>query len=404
MGQVYRAYDATLNRRVAIKLLRPDRGPGPNDTPFATAPSVTRVLREARMAAALDHPNVVSIFDVGEQDGNPFIVMELVNGRSLRACIGHSEIPISERVHWLLGIARGLAAAHHAGLVHRDVKPENVLVRDDGVVKVLDFGIARLERMPSQRPPGYGGGGGITAAGGTIESTLAGTPAYMAPEQIRRDAVEREGQSVLMGRRRLRAPHRRAPVVGRVKRGEGARGGEREAGAGLDPHGGSRARAPPALRCQAWGCGVVRGHRASRSREKARSALRFDGRAAPCVRAGLLERGPPDARANPIAPSVGRFIAALAPTRGLGVGPDSPRDAERGGARGCGACGSGGQRGAGARQTIRRRGRRNRARGHWSRRGARPRGTSIPRAPCERDSRPPRTPCVSPARRASADV
>jgi eukaryotic-like serine/threonine-protein kinase len=190
MGQVYRAYDATLNRRVAIKLLRPDRGPGPNDTPFATAPSVTRALREARMAAALDHPNVVSIFDVGEQDGNPFIVMELVNGRSLRACIGHSEIPISERVHWLLGIARGLAAAHHAGLVHRDVKPENVLVRDDGVVKVLDFGIARLERMPSQRPPGYGSAGGISAAGGTIESTLAGTPAYMAPEQIRRDAVD----------------------------------------------------------------------------------------------------------------------------------------------------------------------------------------------------------------------
>jgi len=190
MGQVYRAYDAMLNRRVAIKLLRPDGlGPGTGDTENATVPSVTSVLREARMAAALDHPNVVSIFDVGEQDGNPFIVMELVNGRSLRACIGHPEIPITERVHWLLGVARGLAAAHHAGLVHRDVKPENVLVRDDGVVKVLDFGIARLERMPSQRPSS-GRMPAIATAGGTLESTLAGTPAYMAPEQIRRDSVD----------------------------------------------------------------------------------------------------------------------------------------------------------------------------------------------------------------------
>jgi serine/threonine-protein kinase len=188
MGQVYRAYDAMLNRRVAIKLLRPDRSPV-DAGDFTTAPSVALVLREARMAAALDHPNVVSIFDVGEQEGNPFIVMELVNGRSLRACIGHPEIPISERVHWLLGVARGLAAAHHAGLVHRDVKPENVLVRDDGVVKVLDFGIARLERTASQRPPSQRAGA-TAAFAGTIESTLAGTPAYMAPEQIRRERID----------------------------------------------------------------------------------------------------------------------------------------------------------------------------------------------------------------------
>ncbi len=190
MGQVYRAYDATLNRRVAIKLLRPDRGYGTVDGERATAPSVTRILREARMAAALDHPNVVSIFDVGEAEGDPFIVMELVTGRSLRACIGHAEIPMSERVHWLLGVARGLAAAHHAGLIHRDVKPENVLVRDDGVVKVLDFGIARLERMPSQRPPPDAVAGAVASTGQTVESTLAGTPAYMSPEQIRGEAVD----------------------------------------------------------------------------------------------------------------------------------------------------------------------------------------------------------------------
>jgi serine/threonine-protein kinase len=191
MGQVYRAYDATLNRRVAIKLLRPDRDPvSVRGDSATTTPSVTRVLREARMAAALDHPNVVSIFDVGEQDGDPFIVMELVNGRSLRACVGQPEIPMSERVHWLLGIARGLAAAHHAGLVHRDVKPENVLVRDDGVVKVLDFGIARLDRLPSQRPPSVAGMRVAPTPGEAFESTLAGTPAYMAPEQIRRELVD----------------------------------------------------------------------------------------------------------------------------------------------------------------------------------------------------------------------
>jgi serine/threonine-protein kinase len=201
MGHVYRAYDATLRRRVALKLLRPNFLL-PQDG--ESTPSVARILREARAAAALDHPNVVSIFDVGEQDGTPFIVMELVKGRPLRAFVGDAGIPVDERIRWMLDTARAMGAAHKAGLVHRDVKPENVLVREDGVVKVLDFGIARLDRPPSLRPPpgadappastrspSSGMRSAAAAAAATFEqSTLAGTPAYMAPEQIRRDHVD----------------------------------------------------------------------------------------------------------------------------------------------------------------------------------------------------------------------
>ena len=102
------------------------------------------------MAAALDHPNVVALFDVGEHDGVPFIVMEYVEGRSLRA-MAHGEVPLERRLGWAVDVARALAAAHRAGLVHRDVKLDNVMLRDDGVIKVLDFGIAappRPERGP----------------------------------------------------------------------------------------------------------------------------------------------------------------------------------------------------------------------------------------------------------------
>jgi serine/threonine-protein kinase len=198
MGEVYRAYDATLRRRVAIKLLRTS-ALQPQDG--GSSRSVARILREARNAAALDHPNVVSIFDVGEQDGMPFIVMELVKGRPLRAYIGDAGVPVEERIRWMLDTGRALAAAHRAGLVHRDIKPENVIVREDGVVKVLDFGIARLDRRPSLRPPPDGEeppasmhgpssswrNVAAEAAATFEQSTIAGTPAYMAPEQIRRE-------------------------------------------------------------------------------------------------------------------------------------------------------------------------------------------------------------------------
>src|SRR3954464_7281608 len=125
MGCVYRAYDPRLGRRVALKVISEGSAPAAD----------ARLVREARTAAAFDHPNAVAIFDVGELDGAPYIVMELVAGRTLREAVGDASVPVATRAGWLGDVARALAAAHRRGLVHRDIKPENVMVRDDGVVK-----------------------------------------------------------------------------------------------------------------------------------------------------------------------------------------------------------------------------------------------------------------------------
>jgi serine/threonine-protein kinase len=186
MGEVYRAFDPQLARSVALKrILLVSQEDRPQ--------WVLRMLREARAAAAFNHANAVAIYDVGEHDGLPFLVMELVSGKSLRAYVGAAEPDWQTRVRWMIDVARALGAAHAAGLVHRDVKPDNVMVRDDGVVKVLDFGIARSARdvateaalvdpnaLTEALPLGT-----ITQAGGSV-----GTPAYMAPEQIHGDAID----------------------------------------------------------------------------------------------------------------------------------------------------------------------------------------------------------------------
>jgi serine/threonine-protein kinase len=173
MGSVYRAYDPRLGRRVALKVITEGS---------ASSDANARLVREARAAAAFDHPNAVAIFDVGELDGAPYIVMELIEGRTLRPAEGEAALPIPTRVAQLSGVARALGAAHRRGLVHRDIKPENVMVRDDGVVKVLDFGIARrtggtVDPRSTARPPAL-----PTL---TVEGVMLGTPVYMAPEQIR---------------------------------------------------------------------------------------------------------------------------------------------------------------------------------------------------------------------------
>jgi serine/threonine protein kinase len=158
MGAVYRARDPRLGRQVALKVLHAQDEQARAD-----------VLHEARAAARIDHPNAVQVFDADEVDGVPYIAMELIQGTSLRAMIGREGISIETKVAWLLGIARALAAAHAKGIVHRDLKPENVMIREDGIVKVLDFGIAA--RMPEvdrsaetgtleEGGPGGGGGGG----------------------------------------------------------------------------------------------------------------------------------------------------------------------------------------------------------------------------------------------------
>src|SRR5262249_27637440 len=134
MGEVYSALDTRLQRRVALKVLRAS-------TDGTSRERTVRMLREARAAAALQHPHVAAVFDTGEASGTVFIAMELVRGRSLRSLLRGAPAAMAQRIRWLTHIARGLSAAHDAGIVHRDVKPENVIVTEEGVAKVLDFGI-----------------------------------------------------------------------------------------------------------------------------------------------------------------------------------------------------------------------------------------------------------------------
>ena len=174
MGRVYLARDTRLGRKVALKVLH---------KAFTEGDGPARLLREARAAAALDHPNAIAIFDVGEADGVAYLAMEYLDGRSLRECVGDTTIPIVQRIRWLADIARALAAAHARGLVHRDIKPANVMVRADGSLKVLDFGIARQShttdslgataREVAERADTFTGPG-----------MVVGTPDYMAPEQM----------------------------------------------------------------------------------------------------------------------------------------------------------------------------------------------------------------------------
>jgi serine/threonine-protein kinase len=177
MGRVYRAFDPRLHRRVALKILDGST----TGTIGRDKQGVASILREARAAAALDAPNVVSIYDLGDHEGVPFLAMELVHGRPLRALVGRREIPMDRRVGWLVQIARALAAAHRAGVIHRDVKPENIMVREDDVVKVLDFGIAhQILAAAAPLRSGEEAAPDVRA----LAETLVGTPLYMAPEQV----------------------------------------------------------------------------------------------------------------------------------------------------------------------------------------------------------------------------
>jgi serine/threonine protein kinase len=182
MGQVYRAHDTLLRRRVAVKVLLPREG-APAD-PQGKGEAASRILREARAAAALNHRSAVAIFDVGEVDGVPFIAMELVEGRTLREYVGDHGVALDRRLRWLVDVAEVLGAAHSAGLVHRDVKPENVMVCRDGSVRVLDFGIARRTEVDAPSIRAFDPQAWREASLHTTEGRVRGTPRYMAPEQI----------------------------------------------------------------------------------------------------------------------------------------------------------------------------------------------------------------------------
>src|ERR1700677_3303170 len=138
MGEVYRAHDSRLNRTVAIKVLPASFS--------ADRDRLQRFAQEARAAAALNHPNILSIFDIGEEQGAPYVVSELLEGETLRERLRNGPLPIRRVVDYSLQVARGLAAAHDKGIVHRDLKPENLFLTNDGRVKILDFGLAKLTR------------------------------------------------------------------------------------------------------------------------------------------------------------------------------------------------------------------------------------------------------------------
>jgi serine/threonine-protein kinase len=162
MAEVVEAHDRKLDRRVAVKLLRDGAG-----DPRARE----RFAMEARMAAGFSHPNVVSVYDVGEIDGRPYLVMELVSGQSLAEILhARGPLPVDEALTTTDALLSALAAAHDHGLVHRDVKPANVLVASDGRVKLADFGIAKAAQQASAS---------LTATG-----EVMGTPTYLSPEQV----------------------------------------------------------------------------------------------------------------------------------------------------------------------------------------------------------------------------
>jgi predicted ATPase len=180
MGAVYRARDERLGRAVAIKVVRESRDTG----------LLRRFMQETRLASSLNHPNIVTVYDLLETDGAPLLVTEYVEGESLRARIGDG-METEEAVEVARQVASALSAAHGAGVVHRDVKPENVIVRADGLVKVLDFGIAKLvEGAGVRRVGARGDEQEIETDVMTAPGVMVGTVSYMSPEQARGEAVD----------------------------------------------------------------------------------------------------------------------------------------------------------------------------------------------------------------------
>jgi serine/threonine protein kinase len=172
MGVVYKAYDSVLQRPVALKILP--------DWRLVDPESRQRLVREARAASALDHPNIVTIHDIGCERGVDFIAMEYVPGTTLTKLIGRKGLPVDDALKYAVQIADALAAAHGAGIVHRDLKPANIMISDVGRVKVLDFGLAKLAR---RGPEGGEAGSTQTMLPETETGTVLGTVAYMSPEQ-----------------------------------------------------------------------------------------------------------------------------------------------------------------------------------------------------------------------------
>lgn len=172
MGEVFLAYDTILERQVAIKFLHREL--------IRDTDNLGRFIREAKAASALNHPNILTVYEIGEFDGSSYIATELIDGKTLREDMASSRSMTLERVLKIsIQIAEALSAAHAAGIVHRDVKPENIMLRNDGYAKLLDFGLAKLSESPGKR-----------SDGDTVPGVVMGTIAYMSPEQARGRKVD----------------------------------------------------------------------------------------------------------------------------------------------------------------------------------------------------------------------
>jgi eukaryotic-like serine/threonine-protein kinase len=186
MGEVYRARDSRLGRDVAIKVL-PSLLSSDSDR-------LRRFEQEARAAAALNHPNILAVFQMGTYEGAPYLVSELLEGETLREQIKRGRLSMRKAIDCGAQIARGLAAAHEKGIVHRDLKPENLFVTKDGRVKILDFGLAKLTH-----PPPSSEQDGPTLTEGTEAGVVMGTVGYMAPEQVRGQSADHRADIFAFG-------------------------------------------------------------------------------------------------------------------------------------------------------------------------------------------------------------
>lgn len=178
MGEVYRALDTRLDRVVAVKVLPAE---------FAKDPDrLRRFEQEARATSALNHTNILTVYDIGNHEGTPFIVAELLEGEELREQLNEGALPVRTAIEYARQIAAGLSAAHEKGITHRDLKPENLFVTNDGRMKILDFGLAKL------RPPSNVSAGSDVATQKQLTNpgTVMGTVAYMSPEQVRGEDVD----------------------------------------------------------------------------------------------------------------------------------------------------------------------------------------------------------------------
>jgi len=188
MGEVYRGRDPRLGRDVAIKVLPSNASTDPG--------RLQRFEQEARAAAALNHPNILAVYDVGVHDGVPYIVSELLEGQTLRDCLSKGPIPVRTALDYAVQIAQGLAAAHERGIVHRDLKPDNVFVTSHARVKILDFGLAKLI---DQESTGLVSSVLPTSPPGTSPGLVLGTTGYMSPEQVRGELVDRRTDIFALG-------------------------------------------------------------------------------------------------------------------------------------------------------------------------------------------------------------